>query len=516
MVSSNLLIKVSELILKLISRNGANPKEVSARARQLNHRLKNRKNAIISRREAEAASNNDYPGNNSPHSANFRGSNTALNTNGVQRSSISPTGGFVAVNHAVSAQELRNNNGYYADVPETSGSFKPNGTSTHTASAATRAELLSKFFTNSDRFASTDQDQRSAINASRSSGIKNKVKNDQGGEYSGSVHSTSPVPIPNTPTSLLPYSKPSQLDRNDDSGPYKSEMMARMEQLNRGDRVQPPCDRCRRLHMDCLKNLTACMGCTKKHAKCSWKDVTKQELIDNPIIMRSAREAAQNESAERDKERDRSRDPYRDLPTIGSTATPRREYPREEQRGVRDEELLGEDASADEEDFPRGRERSGYHYHPAHEVTNPSPPSPPPPVRTANMTSENPSSLYITQSVEQPLVDPVPAATTALPSPPKEQDSSATQETVEEHEYNTTRPSNGFQSVNPKGLVEQHQPQGNLRLPFGGDGHNDGDEEDLYEEYKKQGREKERERMETLVQLSAAARELGRREGEVD
>jgi len=32
--------------------------------------------------------------------------------------------------------------------------------------------------------------------------------------------------------------------------------------------------------MDCLKNLTACMGCTKKHAKCSWKDVRVDELQD--------------------------------------------------------------------------------------------------------------------------------------------------------------------------------------------------------------------------------------------
>jgi hypothetical protein len=30
--------------------------------------------------------------------------------------------------------------------------------------------------------------------------------------------------------------------------------------------------------MDCLKNLTACMGCTKKHAKCSWKEVREGEL----------------------------------------------------------------------------------------------------------------------------------------------------------------------------------------------------------------------------------------------
>ena len=30
--------------------------------------------------------------------------------------------------------------------------------------------------------------------------------------------------------------------------------------------------------MDCIKNLTACAGCTKKHAKCSWRDVREIEL----------------------------------------------------------------------------------------------------------------------------------------------------------------------------------------------------------------------------------------------
>lgn len=55
-----------------------------------------------------------------------------------------------------------------------------------------------------------------------------------------------------------------------------------MEGIQKGDRVLPPCDRCRRLHMDCLKNLTACMGCTKKHAKCSWKEVRDVELRAYP------------------------------------------------------------------------------------------------------------------------------------------------------------------------------------------------------------------------------------------
>lgn len=64
-----------------------------------------------------------------------------------------------------------------------------------------------------------------------------------------------------------------------DDGPYKAMMMARLQGMPKGARVIPPCDRCRRLKMDCLKNLTACVGCTKKHAKCSWKDVKTHESI---------------------------------------------------------------------------------------------------------------------------------------------------------------------------------------------------------------------------------------------
>ena len=32
--------------------------------------------------------------------------------------------------------------------------------------------------------------------------------------------------------------------------------------------------------MDCVKNLTSCAGCTKKHARCHWRDVTREELGD--------------------------------------------------------------------------------------------------------------------------------------------------------------------------------------------------------------------------------------------
>lgn len=128
--------------------------------------------------------------------------------------------------------------------------------------------------------------------------------------------------------------------------------MARMEQLNRGDRVQPPCDRCRRLHMDCLKNLTACMGCTKKHAKCSWKDVEEQELRDHPFVLRIRKEEEGNSEGEGSRS--------------GGDGSRKRQYSQE--RGVRDEELLGED-TGDEE--PQDRRYSSVQ------------PISPPPVRVA-------------------------------------------------------------------------------------------------------------------------------------
>ena len=211
----------------------------------------------------------------------------------------------------------------------------------HGASAATRAELLTKFHTSSDRSSSEfDTARRASLALSRSS-LNQKPKNSykpyaDSMEYAGALLSAaSPVPIPNTPASLLPYVKPSPTDRFEDSGPYKADMMARMEQLNRGDRVQPPCDRCRRLHMDCLKNLTACMGCTKKHAKCSWKDVEEQELKDHPFVLRIRNKEEGNSEGEGSRS--------------GGDGSRKRQYSQE--RGVRDEELLGEDTGDEEGDM---------------------------------------------------------------------------------------------------------------------------------------------------------------------
>ena len=59
---------------------------------------------------------------------------------------------------------------------------------------------------------------------------------------------------------------------------YRVLMASKIEKLARGDVIDPPCDRCRRLRFECTKHLTACSACTKKHAKCSWKDIREGEL----------------------------------------------------------------------------------------------------------------------------------------------------------------------------------------------------------------------------------------------
>lgn len=56
-------------------------------------------------------------------------------------------------------------------------------------------------------------------------------------------------------------------------------IMSMVETLGKGDEIAPPCDRCRRLRLECVKHLTACQGCTRKHAKCTWKHVSEEEMV---------------------------------------------------------------------------------------------------------------------------------------------------------------------------------------------------------------------------------------------
>lgn len=68
------------------------------------------------------------------------------------------------------------------------------------------------------------------------------------------------------------------MQSDDPSDTHRSLVTARIEKLAKGDTIYPPCDRCRRLRVQCIKHLTACQGCTKKHAKCGWKTISDDEL----------------------------------------------------------------------------------------------------------------------------------------------------------------------------------------------------------------------------------------------
>ena len=214
---------------------------------------------------------NDTNGNNAP---------TTHVVNGQSRNH-SPQTGFVAVNSRPEPQEDYAASGQFMfSNPNTDNITIINGTYVKGASPATRAELMKKFFTTAET--RTRAEEEIHASAGRSTGRRPRAS--EPAEYAGPY---APVAIPNTPTSLLPHNKSHSHYERDDGGPFKIEMVSRMEDLKRGDRILPPCDRCRRLQMDCLKNLTACMGCTKKHAKCSWKEVTLEELRDTyPAVSR--------------------------------------------------------------------------------------------------------------------------------------------------------------------------------------------------------------------------------------
>jgi hypothetical protein len=254
---------------------------VAARTRQLNHRLKGRKQAILDRRATASPAPPIRPASPS-NVALMNGGGAALPSLTQKHVSQTSPSGFVAVNARAH--------------------HEPTGNGT---SSSTRHDLLSKFHTMSERRPSSHPSNNSTDTRRPSlsaGGIShpstpvphvtkappksveivqpNMARPPHMNE--SELHSmlNSPVPIPNTPSNLLPAAsqRNSQPLEKDDGGPFKTEMVHKMEALAKGERILPPCDRCRRLHMDCLKNLTACMGCTKKHAKCSWKEVREGEL----------------------------------------------------------------------------------------------------------------------------------------------------------------------------------------------------------------------------------------------
>ncbi|KAH8699012.1 hypothetical protein BGW36DRAFT_153769 [Talaromyces proteolyticus] len=281
-----------EILEKNLQQIIAMTDSAAARARQLNHRLESRRKAIITRRETDRNKNSQSP----PLPENASPDNST-GLNGTTHPQSPP--GFTAVNSNVARtaesgeQSSSLSSHFMLSHPNTENITIINGTNIKGASPATREELMKKFFTTADRTA-RGLDVEPASSSSSSSSLSKQASRHRprGSDASsdlpaaavfGSSAGPGTVAIPNTPSSLLPQPKPINHYERDDGGPFKMEMVARMDELQRGERILPPCDRCRRLHMDCLKNLTACVGCTKKHAKCSWKDVKEDELRDSQL-----------------------------------------------------------------------------------------------------------------------------------------------------------------------------------------------------------------------------------------
>ena len=271
---------------------------VAARTRQLGHRLKGRRAAILERR-AEG-------GSGTPAKA------TTQQTTTAPPPSASGSGSGASF------------------TPVNSNGTKPENTEPALgSSAAVRNELLR-------HFESLPQNQAQGRSQSRHHSIVNvpdighhSSKKDETGHDNGGAESTtsslSPVP-PNAFSNDISYyisdntapprqpstsnHRPSSsagthsyaaghtpLKHNfsrplppalESSQPFRPLCQAHMDNLSRGQRVLPPCDRCRRLRMDCVKNLTSCAGCTRKHTRCHWRDVSREELGALDHLMESA------------------------------------------------------------------------------------------------------------------------------------------------------------------------------------------------------------------------------------
>ncbi|KAL7894969.1 hypothetical protein HDV63DRAFT_151579 [Trichoderma sp. SZMC 28014] len=92
-----------------------------------------------------------------------------------------------------------------------------------------------------------------------------------------------PVPIPALPSrrargrAARGRGRRGLAGKNSPPEKYRELVLKKINTVNKGDVIFPNCDRCRRLRLQCIKHLSACRGCTKKHARCSWRNVTDEE-----------------------------------------------------------------------------------------------------------------------------------------------------------------------------------------------------------------------------------------------
>ncbi|KAK4505777.1 hypothetical protein PRZ48_003742 [Zasmidium cellare] len=258
---------------------------VAARTRQLSHRLKGRRAAILERR-AEG------------------GSGTPAKASAVQTTTAPPSSsgaGFVAVNTgresiepslgsstAIRNELLR----HFESLPHNQGTGRAQArqsvagqsdpappraidTSNVHDGATSNTSSLSPVPPNA--FANENLPYTMADSAASSRAYGHRPSSSAG----VNPYSSSQAPLKHNFSRPLPPALES-------SQPFRPLCQAHMDSLPRGHRVLPPCDRCRRLRMDCVKNLTSCAGCTRKHARCHWRDVSRDELGALDHLMDSA------------------------------------------------------------------------------------------------------------------------------------------------------------------------------------------------------------------------------------
>ncbi|KAI9783362.1 MAG: hypothetical protein M1839_003896 [Geoglossum umbratile] len=203
------------------------------------------------------------------------------------RHTPSPTPGFVAVNTRQTAPTNGSNqeNVPSMSCPTNGTASRPLADSSNRLKSVTSGDAENKFRGQSN-FAAADTLLK-ALDKQVLNGASEKSPHVEIPPYSDVARAAGGPQTPNDKSPSMPPTRPSPAHTIDEDGPFRTEMLRRMERLPRGDPVIPPCDRCRRLERECLRNLTACMGCTKKHARCSWKKVTLEELDPDETRLRS-------------------------------------------------------------------------------------------------------------------------------------------------------------------------------------------------------------------------------------
>lgn len=270
---------------------------VAARTRQLGHRLKGRKAAIQERR-AEG-------GGGTPAKAGAQQSTPAPPTSSssgftpVNSSTSNPAEPALGSNVAVRDELLR----HFESLPQNQSHFRSSGRSiSHLAPEASVQSTKKSIETSrSAGRAGSDSSSLSPVpsNAFPHDMLSYYVTNDE-------TPTSRPLPDyaygPSTQSGAFSYAANQTPNKHnfsrplapaqESSQPFRVLCQAHMDSLPKGQRVLPPCDRCRRLRMDCQKNLTSCAGCTRKHARCHWREVTTDEVGALDHLMSTANNSA--------------------------------------------------------------------------------------------------------------------------------------------------------------------------------------------------------------------------------